>query len=56
LRSILDSLEGATDLPERGVYEVSRVVDGQAVTIRGAVVNGVPRLGTAFNPSKFTGK
>ncbi|MFD6275438.1 Hint domain-containing protein [Streptomyces sp. NPDC060209] len=55
LRSIMDSLKGATDLPAAGKYEVSRVIGGETVTIRGAVVNGVPRLGTAFIPGKFPG-
>ncbi|MFK4222045.1 polymorphic toxin-type HINT domain-containing protein [Streptomyces sp. NPDC019890] len=55
LRGILDSLRGATDLPVAGKYEVNRLIAGEVVTIRGAVVNGVPRLGTAFIPAKFTG-
>jgi hypothetical protein len=55
LRSIMDSLHGATDLPAAGRYEVNREISGETVTIRGAVVNGVPRLGTAFIPGKFPG-
>lgn len=51
LREILESLEGATDLPQSGVFEVSRSVPGEDVVIRGAVINGVPRLGTAFVPA-----
>ncbi|WP_418958856.1 polymorphic toxin-type HINT domain-containing protein [Streptomyces tritici] len=53
LRALLDSLRGATDLPASGKYVVTRVIEGETVTIRGAVVNGVPRLGTAFIPAKF---
>ncbi|MER5907448.1 polymorphic toxin-type HINT domain-containing protein [Streptomyces mirabilis] len=53
LRSIMDSLHGATDLPAAGRYEVNREIAGETVTIRGAVVNGVPRLGRAFVPGKF---
>lgn len=55
LRSILNSLRGATDLPAAGQYEVNREIAGEIVTIRGAVVDGVPRLGTAFIPAKFPG-
>jgi hypothetical protein len=55
LRAILDSLHGATDLPAAGRYEVNRKIAGETVTIRGAVVNGIPRLGTAFIPGKFPG-
>ncbi|MCX4237245.1 polymorphic toxin-type HINT domain-containing protein [Streptomyces ortus] len=55
LRSIMDSLHGATDFPAAGRYEVNREIAGETVTIRGAVVNGVPRLGTAFIPGKFPG-
>ncbi|WP_405692724.1 Hint domain-containing protein [Streptomyces sp. NBC_01185] len=55
LRAIMNSLKGAKDLPAAGRYEVSRVIEGETVTIRGAIVNGVPRLGTAFIPGKFPG-
>lgn len=41
------SLEG-TDLPSSGLFEVTRTIDGEAVTIRGAVVDGVPKIGTMF--------
>lgn len=34
----------------RGTFEVTRTIGGQSVVIRGAVVNGVPRIGTAFIP------
>jgi hypothetical protein len=35
-------------LPSSGVFEVVRVIGGQPLTVRGAVVNGVPKLGTMF--------
>ncbi|MGW1479670.1 polymorphic toxin-type HINT domain-containing protein, partial [Streptomyces rubiginosohelvolus] len=55
MRRIVNSLDDAADLPAAGRFEVRRVIDGENVTIRGAVVNGVPRIGTAFNPDKFPG-
>ncbi|MCX2970996.1 MULTISPECIES: polymorphic toxin-type HINT domain-containing protein [Streptomyces] len=55
MRRIVDSLGDVRDLPTAGRFEVGRVIDGENVTIRGAVVNGVPRIGTAFNPDKFPG-
>ncbi|GAA2577399.1 hypothetical protein [Streptomyces lienomycini] len=54
-RRIVDSLGDEADLPEAGRFEVSRVIDGEVVTIRGAVVKGIPRIGTAFIPEKFPG-
>lgn len=53
LKRIIDSLGDKADLPAAGRFEVQRVINGETVTIRGAVVNGVPRLGTAFIPAKF---
>ncbi len=55
LRAIMGSLNGAKDLPAVGKYEVNREIAGEVVTIRGAVVNGVPRIGTAFISGKFPG-
>ncbi|MFJ6792818.1 polymorphic toxin-type HINT domain-containing protein [Streptomyces sp. NPDC091268] len=55
LRAIMDSLDGATDLPGIGKYIVKREIHGEMVTIRGAMVNGIPRLGTAFIEGKFPG-
>ncbi|MFG2880725.1 polymorphic toxin-type HINT domain-containing protein [Streptomyces sp. NPDC048297] len=55
MRRIVDSLGDVSDLPTAGRFEVGRVIDGENVTIRGAVVNGIPRIGTAFNPDKFPG-
>ncbi|MGL5830364.1 MAG: RHS repeat-associated core domain-containing protein, partial [Angustibacter sp.] len=48
MQKIVDSL--GTDLPTSGRFEVTRTVMGEKVTIRGAVVDGVPRIGTAFTP------
>jgi hypothetical protein len=55
MRSIVARLNDVSDLPTQGRFEVDRVINGEVVTIRGAVVNGIPRLGTAFISSKFTG-
>jgi hypothetical protein len=55
MRRIVDTLNDVPDLPDRGRFEVDRVINGEVVTIRGAVVNGIPRLGTAFISSKFPG-
>lgn len=55
MRRIVDSLGDVSDLPAAGRFEVGRVIDGENVTIRGAVVNDVPKIGTAFNPDKFSG-
>ncbi|MFC3998398.1 polymorphic toxin-type HINT domain-containing protein [Nocardiopsis sediminis] len=53
MRMIVNSLGDAADLPQSGRFEVSRIIEGEQVTIRGAMVNGVPRIGTAFIPSAF---
>lgn len=34
---------------------MNREIGGETVTIRGAIVNGVPKLGTALIPEKFPG-
>lgn len=44
LRAMVASLG---ELPE-GRFVVQRMIGGEMVTIRGAVVNGVPKIGTAF--------
>ncbi len=49
MRAIVDSLR-CCGLPASGPFEVQRVIYGETVTIRGAMVNGVPRIGTAFIP------
>ncbi|SDY28376.1 intein C-terminal splicing region/intein N-terminal splicing region [Amycolatopsis xylanica] len=55
LKRIVDSLHTIDDLPASGAFEVLRTIEGEVVTIRGAVVNGIPRLGTAFIAGKFPG-
>ncbi|WP_229816322.1 RHS repeat-associated core domain-containing protein [Streptomyces lucensis] len=55
-RRIVNSLGDGDDLPEAGGFVVDRTIDGETVTIRGAMVNGVPRVGTAFIQDKFPGK
>jgi hypothetical protein len=49
MREIIGSLRSG-GLPESGPFEVVRNVGGQPVHIRGAVVDGVPKIGTAFTP------
>jgi hypothetical protein len=48
MRQIVGSLSDGAGLPEAGPFEVTRIIDGAEVTIRGAVVDGVPKIGTAF--------
>ncbi|CAM5270990.1 hypothetical protein GCM10010345_60180 [Streptomyces canarius] len=55
-RRIVNSLGESDDLPESGGFVVDRTIDGETVTIRGAMVNGIPRVGTAFIQDKFPGK
>lgn len=49
LQRIVRSIDDGP-LPPSGSFEIVRNVGGQLVTIRGAVVNGIPRIGTAFIP------
>ncbi len=44
------------DLPKSGGFVVDRTIHGETVTIRGAMVNAIPRVGTAFSRDKFPGK
>lgn len=37
-------------LPQAGRFEIAQSIGGQTVIIRGAVVDGIPRIGTAFTP------
>ncbi len=37
-------------LPPSGLFEVKIELGGQEVIVRGNVINGVPRIGTAFTP------
>jgi hypothetical protein len=50
MQRIVASLSDGAGLPESGPFEVTRTIQGEAVTIGGAVVNGVPKIGTAFIP------
>lgn len=49
VEQIVRSLNGA-GLPSSGIFEVTTRVGGQSVVVRGAVVDGVARIGTAFTP------
>lgn len=49
MEQIVRSLDGA-GLPSSGIFEVTTQVGGQSVVVRGAVVDGVARIGTAFTP------
>ncbi len=50
IRRLYLSLGQTGSLPASGVFEKVVSIYGYDVTIRGAVVNGVPRIGTAFIP------
>lgn len=41
-------LSGAVTPNSEGLFSVTRSIGGQAVTIDGRVVNGIPRIGTAY--------
>jgi hypothetical protein len=45
---MLRGIKGQT--PASGVFEVRTTIAGQTVVVRGAVVNGVVKIGTAFTP------
>jgi hypothetical protein len=55
MREIINSLGDGAGLPGQGPFEVSRVINDQTTTIRGAMVDGVPRIGTAFDLTAFPG-
>ncbi|MFD8967292.1 Hint domain-containing protein [Streptomyces sp. NPDC059568] len=59
LKKIVDSLGDGpmTQKPggQPGEFELSRVVEGETVTIRGRMVNGIARISTAFIPAKHPG-
>ncbi|MFE2595202.1 Hint domain-containing protein [Streptomyces sp. NPDC059396] len=59
LKKIIDSLGDGpmTQKPggQPGEFELSRVVEGETVTIRGRMVNGIARISTAFIPAKHPG-
>lgn len=48
VQQFLNAFKGVT--PEAGTFEEQIVVGGQKVIVRGAVVNGVTKIGTAFTP------
>jgi hypothetical protein len=50
IRRLYLSLGQTGSLPAAGTFERVVKIYGYNVTIRGAVVNGVPRIGTAFIP------
>lgn len=47
-QQMLNSVKGLT--PASGTFEIPVTIGGQTVVVRGAVVNGVTKLGTAFTP------
>ena len=55
MKLIVDSLGAGQDLPASGPFVVTRVINGAEVTIRGAMVNGIPKVGTAFIAAAFPG-
>ncbi|MFG2334635.1 polymorphic toxin-type HINT domain-containing protein [Streptomyces sp. NPDC048604] len=59
LKRIIDSLGDGpmTQKPggQPGEFELTRVIDGESVTIRGRMVNGIARISTAFIPAKHPG-
>ncbi|HXO11822.1 MAG TPA: hypothetical protein VN871_05600 [Mycobacterium sp.] len=48
VQQFLNALKGLT--PQSGTFEEQIVVGGQKVMVRGAVVDGVTKIGTAFTP------
>ncbi|HMO31353.1 MAG TPA: hypothetical protein PKE07_00005, partial [Lacibacter sp.] len=48
IRRLYLSLGQSGGVPANGNFEVSVKIYGYDVTIRGAVVDGIPRIGTAF--------
>ena len=48
IEQMLVGIRGQT--PASGVFEIPTVICGQTVVVRGAVVDGVPSLATAFMP------
>jgi hypothetical protein len=55
MKLIVDSLGAGQDLPASGPFVVTRIINGAEVTIRGAMVNGIPKIGTAFIAAAFPG-
>lgn len=50
IRRLYLSLGQSGTLPANGTFETTVAIYGNNVTIRGAVVDGIPRIGTAFIP------
>lgn len=48
MEQIVRSIGGP--LPKAGRFEIAQTIGSQTVIIRGAVVDGTPRIGTAFTP------
>ncbi|MCP3883715.1 MAG: hypothetical protein GY701_35715, partial [Sulfitobacter sp.] len=48
VQQMLNGVSGRT--PAAGVFELTTDIAGQQVVVRGAVVDGVGKLGTAFTP------
>jgi hypothetical protein len=48
VQQFLNELKGLT--PASGTFQEQIVVGGQTVIVRGAVVNGVTKIGTAYTP------
>ena len=48
MEQIVRSIGGP--LPQAGYFEIAQSIGGQTVIIRGAIVDGIPRIGTAFTP------
>ena len=48
VEQMLGGVKGLT--PTSGTFEIPVAIGGQAVVVRGAVVDGVVKLGTAFTP------
>jgi hypothetical protein len=48
VQQVLNGLKGLT--PQVGTFELQITVGGQTVVVRGAVVDGVTKIGTAFTP------
>ena len=50
IRRLYLSLGQSGALPAAGKFEINVAIYGNNVTVRGAVVDGIPRIGTAFIP------
>lgn len=48
VQQMLNSVKGLT--PASGTFEIPVTIGGQTVVVRGAVVDGVTKIGTAFTP------